>query len=180
MSAAFTAPPLLTVDEFLQRPERMDGMQEELIDGEIIVSPNAKKRHMDVSANVFQLLLPLQNSGFTVIGEMACRLSPHSLPNTDAAVVQRERWAAVPDDDFPREAPALAVEVHSPSNTKNKLLRKVELYLEHGAEQCWVIYPKQHKVVLYFPDGTSEERRLGDELSFHDCMFQVSDVFAVR
>lgn len=171
---------LVTVEQFLERPERTDGWQEELIDGEVVVSSNAKKRHIDVSANVYDLLLPLKQSGFTVIGEMACRLSPHSLPNTDAAVMLRERWAAVPDDDFPREAPALAVEVHSPSNTTTKLLRKVQLYLEGGAEECWVIYPKARKVTVYLRDGRTEERREGETLSFSGCTFQVSDVFAAR
>jgi Uma2 family endonuclease len=172
--------PRITVDEFLLRPERSDGMQEELIDGEIIVSPNAKKLHTEVAANVYDLLLPLKQHGFTVLGETACRLTNDSLPNTDASVVLRERWQAVADDDFLRESPALAIEVHSPKNTKNKLLRKVELYLEHGAEQCWVVYPKQQKVVIYFPDGTSEEKRMGDNVSFYDCVVDVADVFARR
>lgn len=179
MSAALVTP-RISVEDFLRRPARVDGMKEELIDGEIILSPNAKKLHMDVSANIFELLLPLKKNGFVVLGEMACRLTPDSLPNTDAAVVHRERWETVPDDDYPREAPALAIEVHSPANTRSKLLRKVELYLEHGGEQCWVIYPKQRKVVLYFPDGTSDEKRLGDRLSFYDCAFDVADVFAAR
>lgn len=122
----------MTVDEFLKRPERLDGMQEELIDGEVIVSPNAKKRHTEASANIYDLLLPLKQHGFTVLGETACRLTNDSLPNTDASVVLQERWQTVPDDDFLRESPALAIEVHSPKNTKSKLLRKVELYLEHG------------------------------------------------
>jgi Uma2 family endonuclease len=179
MSTALVAP-RMTVEEFLQRPEREDGMREELIDGEIIVSPNAKKLHTEVSSNVYDLLLPLKQQGFAVLGETACRLTEHALPNTDASVVQRERWKAVPPDDFLRESPALAIEVYSPKNTKPKLLRKVELYLEHGAEQCWVIYPKQRKVVIYFPDGTSEEKRLGDSLSFYDCAFAVADLFEPR
>lgn len=179
MSAAIGSP-RLTVEEFLLRPERTDGMQEELIDGEIILSPNAKKLHTEVSANVFVLLLPLKDHGFTVLGETACRLTNDSLPNTDASVIHRERWQAVNDNDFLRESPALAVEVHSPVNTRNKLLRKVELYLEHGAEQCWVIYPKQRKLVLYHPDGTSDEKRLGDTVQFYSCVFSVADLFVPR
>ena len=179
MSAALVSS-RITVEEFLVRSERMDGWQEELIDGEIIVSPNAKKLHTEVAANVYDLLLPLKMSGFVVLGETACRLTPDSLPNTDASVVVRERWQTVPDSEFLRESPALAVEVYSPANTKTKLLRKIELYLEHGALQCWVIYPAQRKVVLYYPDGTSEEKRLGDKISFYDCAFNVSDLFAAR
>ena len=179
MSAAFLHA-RITVDELLQRPERLDGLNEELIDGEIIVSPNAKKLHTEVSANVYDFLLPLKQHGFTVFGKTACRLGSDSLPNMDASVVLRERWQAVPDGDFLRESPALALEVHSPKNMKSKLLRKVELYLEVGADQCWVVYPKQQKIVVYFPDCTSEEKRMGDSLSFYDCVLDVADVFAPR
>ena len=170
--------PRISVEEFLRRPPRADGWGEELIDGEVILSPNAKKLHTNASSRVFKLLLPLEQHGFIVLGEVACRLTADSLPNTDAAVVDQKRWDAVPDNEFLRESPALAIEVHSPTNTKSKLLRKVELYLEHGAEQCWVIYPKQRKVVIYFPDGTSEQVRETETLSFHDCVIAVSDLFA--
>jgi Uma2 family endonuclease len=179
MSAAIF-PSRITVEEFLLRSERPDGMQEELIDGEIVVSPNTKKLHTEVAANVYDLLLPLKKHAFTVLGETACRLSDDSLPNTDVSVILRERWRAVAPDDFLPESPALAIEVHSPKNVRSRLLRKVELYLEHGAEQCWIVYPKQRKIVRYFPDGTSEEKRLGDSISFHGCTFEVADVFESR
>ncbi len=172
--------PRIAVDEFLKRSESMQGMQEELIDGEIILSPNAKKLHTEVSANIYDLLLSLKQHGFVVLGETACRLTNESLPNTDVSVVRRERWRAVPDDDFLRESPALAIEIHSPNNTKSRLLRKLELYLEHGAEQCWVVYPKERKVVVYFPDGISEEKRIGDALSFDGCVLDLENVFAPR
>ena len=176
MSAAVTTP-RITVEEFLQRPERMDGWQEELIDGEIILLPNPNKLHTDTAGSIFELLLPLKQRGFVVKGEVACRLSPESLPNTDAAVIRRERWDAVAPNDFLRESPALAIEVHSPANTKPKLLRKVELYLEHGAKQCWMLYPKQRKVVVYFPDSTSEEAGESQNILFYGCVIQVRDLF---
>ena len=86
MSAA-AVPPRVTVEEFLQRPERTDGMREELIDGKIIVSPNARPTHNFVTSRVMFALRSLEESGrYYVMAEVACRLSDGSLPNTDACV----------------------------------------------------------------------------------------------
>ena len=38
---------LITLEEFLSRPEREDGQREELVDGEVIVSPGAKPSHAE-------------------------------------------------------------------------------------------------------------------------------------
>ncbi len=93
------------MDDFLSRPEREDGFHEELIEGEVVLSPNAKKRHNDIVSRIERKLLPLEDQGFVVRREVACRLSPKSLPNTDAAVFLKKRWDIVDPDDFVREAP---------------------------------------------------------------------------
>ncbi len=91
--------------------------------------------------------------------------------------MDRQRWEAVPDNEFLAETPSLAIEIHLSGNTRQALLRKVALYLEHGAEQCWVLYPQQRKVVAYFPDGTSEQTGEEATLSFHNCTIHVRDLF---
>src|SRR3954462_4667047 len=105
----------MSVEEFLERSERWDGNHEELIEGEIYLSPNAKPRHNEVVDRIQQRLQPLKNQGFVVFGEVACRVTDSSLPNTDVAVVSRDRWEATGLDDFLRESPALVVEVASPN-----------------------------------------------------------------
>ncbi len=178
MINTLTAPSLISIDDFLSRPEREDGFQEELIEGEIVLSPNAKKRHNDVVSRIERKLLPLEDQGFVVRGEVACRLSPKSLPNTDAAVFRKERWDIVDPDDFICEAPALAIEVVSPGNRNRKLLTKVDLYLEHGAEQVWLIYPKTQTVNVLSNDGGSREARTGETIDFHGFRIAVADLFA--
>ena len=171
-AAAF--PDLLTVDDFLRRPERDDGFFEELIDGEVIELPSVTKRHSDIAKHLYDSLLPLDREGFVVQGEVACRLSDRSLPNTDVCVIRRERWDAVADDDFLRESPALAVEVHSPSN--RRLRRKAELYLEHGAEQVWLVYPKTGTILVLTQDGDREVRP-SESIEFHGLRIPLSKIF---
>ncbi|MFL6447571.1 MAG: Uma2 family endonuclease [Bryobacteraceae bacterium] len=135
----------MSLEEFLARPQRGDGNHEELIEGEIYVSPDEKPRHAEIVRRIGRSLQPLEDQGFIVLGEVACRVTDSSLPNTDVAVVSPERREATGWDNFLRESPALVVEVASP-NQNQKLLRKAPLYLEHGAEQVWIAYP--HKRVV--------------------------------
>lgn len=166
---------LLTVEQFLERPERQDGCFEELIGGVVYVSPNVNKRHVDTVRRLERFLQPLEQKGFYVFGEVACRLTDHSLPNTDVTVVSRERWDAVNDDDFIREAPALAVEVASPSN--RKMREKAVLYLEHGAEQVWIVYPKTRRVLVLTPDNEDDQLREGETLDFHGLRIAITELF---
>lgn len=174
MSTA-TLPSPITVDEFLARPEREDGQYEELVEGEIYVSPNVKAGHNRVVRRIERALLPLEQHGFEVFGEVACRLSTWSLPNTDVAVIRRDRWGKIGDDDFLSGAPDLVVEVASPGN--RQLRRKAVLYLEHGAEQVWVVYPKTRRVLVLTPEGEDNQAREGEFIEFHGLTISVSDIF---
>ncbi len=168
-------PKPLSVDEFLQRPAREDGCFEELIDGEVVVSPNVKKRYNDIVRRIERLLLPLEQHGFVIHGEVACRINDYALPNTDVCAIRKDRWDAVGDDDFLRESPALVVEVASPGN--RKLRHKVIQYLEHGAEQVWVVYPKSQTVLVMTLDEDREVRE-GEWLRFDELRINVTDIFA--
>ena len=165
----------MSVEEFLERPERWDGNHEELIEGEIYLSPNAKPRHNEVVRRIERRLQPLEAEGFVVLGEVACRVTDSSLPNTDLAVVSRERWETTGWDSFLRESPALVVEVASPNQTR-KLLKKAALYLEHGAEQVWIAYPHTRVVQVLTNDGGREARE-AETVEFHGIVIPVSEIF---
>ncbi len=168
-------PSRLSVDEFLRRPERQDGCYEELIEGEVYVSPNVKLRHNDIVRRIERKLQPLEEQGYEVFGEVACRVTEESLPNTDVCVIRRDRWEAVNLDDFLRESPALVVEVASPGN--RKLRRKALLYLEHGAEQVWIVYPKTRRVLVMRPEDEDYEARIEESVEFHGITVLVRDIF---
>jgi len=165
----------MSVEEFLERPERWDGNHEELVEGEIYVSPNSKPRHNELVSRIERRLLPLEQQGYVVHGEVTCRVTDSSLPNTDVAVIPRDRWEATGLDDFLRESPALVVEVASP-NQSQKLLRKAALYLEYGAEQVWIAYPLKRVVQVLTIDDNREARE-GETVEFHGITIPVSEIF---
>ena len=52
-------------------------------------------------------------------------------------------------EDYPREAPLLAVEIESRSNTRRELRAKAARYLERGAQMVWLVYPETRSLELY-------------------------------
>ena len=66
-------------------------------------------------------------------------------------------WLCVPDvavlplegEAYPREAPLLAVEIESRSNTRSDLRAKALRYLERGTAMVLLVYPESRSVELY-------------------------------
>ena len=149
MSSTVKAPPI-TVQQYLgfQSPP---GFRDELINGEIVVSPERKPLHHDVAENVFGLLNAAVGRAFKV--GMRINMSMETLnsaPSPDVWIVDREKWrAARAANTYPENAPILAVEVVSPSNRKRRVQEKIDLYLAAGGAGVWVVYPKRGEVRVH-------------------------------
>ncbi len=167
---------LLSVEEYLRLPPREDGLEEELIEGEIVLSPSAKPLHAKIIANLFDLLRPLTAQGFARATDFGCQLGEHSLPGPDLAAIRVGRWNAVGEDEYLVGSPELVVEVFSPSNRKALIVQKAALYLQYGAEAVWVVYPKERTVVVHEGDS-QREARCGETVSFGGVDLPVSAIF---
>ncbi|XWX03397.1 Uma2 family endonuclease [Aggregatilineales bacterium SYSU G02658] len=173
-----TTPTRLTAadfEAFLQRPENAD-RRLELIDGEIIEKmPNALHAYL-VGLFLHALVGYLKAHPVGYAGaEPRFRLGEHDLI-PDAAV-----WRAQPSEAPLTEPPLLVVEVQSPSQSDQFLLRKAQIYLQHGCPLVWLVYPRLRIVEAFTPT----ERRLlsaSDTLNGGDVLpglaLSVADVFA--
>jgi Uma2 family endonuclease len=154
-----------TLDEFLARPDREDDQREELIEGEVIVSPGPKVKHSEIVDILREQLSRLKQKGYLLRNDFSCILGGRSMPVPDLAAIELSRWKkAIDDDNWLIGSPELVIEVSSPSN--RKLHRKADIYLEHGAEQVWIVYPRSKTVTVVKPEG-STEARMGETLDFH-------------
>ncbi|SPF34850.1 conserved hypothetical protein [Candidatus Sulfopaludibacter sp. SbA4] len=143
---------LLTFEQFEQLPD--DPGKCELLEGELIELPPAKRKHNLRSERLFVLLLATMpelhrrgeapNLGAPHI-EMGYRLGPLTWLKPDVSITH----AGQPEGDYYEGAPALAVEIVSESNTPRKIARKVEAFLAHGSLEVWVIYPDRRQLLLY-------------------------------
>ena len=76
--------------------------------------------------------------------------------------------AKIPNTGLPagyiQGAPDLAVEIVSPGDAASEIQNKVQDYLAYGVQLVWIVYPQQHLVIVYYPDGTSRTLRDTDML----------------
>jgi Uma2 family endonuclease len=87
------------------------------------------------------------NQGFHVVSD------PDRVLAADLAFTSRARLAAVPRLGFFPCAPDFAVEVRSPSDSWEKLLTRLGLWLGHGARVAWGIDPLERRVAVLREDS---------------------------
>ncbi len=150
MATAVSAPPI-TIEQYLAF-ESPDGYRDELINGRIIVSPEAKPLHSDVADNLYELLKTASHRKLHSVSQRMNLRFPdvHSMPSPDVFVIDLAQWQRARSAEiYPDGAKVLlAVEVISPSNRPAPLAEKVAIYSDHGIE-TWVVEPKKQEVKVH-------------------------------
>ena len=67
----------------------------------------------------------------------------------DLAFVSRQRWHRPSQTEAWDVVPDLAVEVISPTNRADDLVRKIDDYFAAGVRLVWVVYTQQRRVYVY-------------------------------
>ena len=128
----------------------------ELLKGELIRVPPAKRRHNETAERLCDLLKAAigrvrQENPAAVFGaayhEMGYELSrdPGTWLQPDVSVTHPDQGG----DDYYLGAPLLAFEVVSGSESAQTLDEKVIEYLANGAAEVWLIYPNQRHAWVY-------------------------------
>ena len=145
----------LTVEEFLAWAEQQpDGPRYELHSGEKVEMPPSKARQTVISARMIIYLGHfVEENGLGIVSSSdgGFIVSKEDFYAPDAAFYSKERLPdGVPDDDYFRVAPDLAVEVVSASD-EHSAHHKARRYLDLGVRIVWVVYPKRRAVDVYTP-----------------------------
>ncbi|MCI0333591.1 MAG: Uma2 family endonuclease [Planctomycetes bacterium] len=148
-----TATRITTADELLHMKD--DGFRYELIKGELRRMTPAGSEHGFLSNEISWLLTEhVRENG---LGQVFCAETgfligrdPDTVLAPDASFVRKERIAVfgIPAEYFP-EAPALIVEVVSPSDTAEEVDDKMRRWFAAGVEMGWVVYPRGRTVTVY-------------------------------
>ncbi len=64
------------------------------------------------------------------------------------AVVTKERYEAIEDDDYLHGSPELIIEILSPSNTQAEMREKAALCLTTGTVEFWIVDPDRELVTI--------------------------------
>jgi Uma2 family endonuclease len=157
----------LTFEEFERLPDQPG--KRELLKGELIELPPAELKHNRIAYRLCKRLdagvsEAHQRGEAEELGEacmeMGYQLSGDGWVQPDVSITHAGQTAG----KYFVDAPAIAVEVISPSNTAEALDAKTELYFQFGAREVWRIYPKTRHVEVHVP-GTSRLVRSDQNLT---------------
>ncbi len=147
------------------------GERYELIAGELITMAPAGGMHgylaQDLTGRV-QHFVQTHRLGVVVAAETGFILSrnPDTVRAPDGAFIRRERISqkGIPRGFF-EEAPALVIEVVSPSDTVSEVSEKMQAWLAAGVELAWVVEPRGRTVTIYRTTGEIQVLTVKDILS---------------
>jgi Uma2 family endonuclease len=146
-----TAPvlPLMTVAEYDALPDPIGDFNYELHFGRLVEVGKPKKGHYDLQETVCDVLSRrLDRKVWKVGTELPYGLTPtYDARATDIGVVLRKIWDAIPKDGFLVGAPALVVEVKSPSNRDRKMEQDAIVHITHGACAVWIVKEEKRQIV---------------------------------
>jgi Uma2 family endonuclease len=166
-----TTKTLLTIEQFDQLPIT-EGILYELNEGEVVTVTEPMPRHNWVRDNVARLtgnFVEERKLG-RVFLETGYQLTPETVRIPDVSFVPADRMHDIDLDKRIQGAPALAIEVVSPTDLAEELRQKVKQYLATGVKVVWVFYPKTREVQVFRADGGSFVRREHETLEEPDVL----------
>jgi Uma2 family endonuclease len=145
---------LLTIEQFDQLPVK-EGILYELNEGELVSMTEPMPRHNWVRDNIAAALRDFAHPRHLgrVFVETGYQLTPETVRIPDVSFVPADRMREIDLDKRIQGAPALAIEVVSPTDLAEELRQKVEQYLAAGAKAVWVFYPKTREVQVFRADA---------------------------
>jgi|SRR5215471_3956723 len=160
---ASTTTALLTFEEFERLPDQPG--KRELLKGELIELPPAEYQHNTKSERIYLRLLKELEAAHSrgeaaqlgsVHHEMGYKLSGDGYVQPDVSITHAGQAA----QKYLGGAPAIAIEIISPSNTVEAMDLKTQLYFEHGAREVWRFHPKTRHVTVHEP---GKSRDVGED-----------------
>jgi Uma2 family endonuclease len=139
---------LKTYDDLLAMPD--DGNRYELIFGEIVMSPAPTEKHQFALGELFKLFSnhALKHGlGLVLFAPYDVRLSIHNVVEPDLLYIKREH-TQYRKGKYLDGAPDLIVEVLSPSNRAQDVVRKAALYTQFEVPEYWIVDPEAETIAV--------------------------------
>ena len=162
----------LTLEEFLKLPEEEPALEFE--DGVAIQKVSPKAKHSAIQYELAELFnrFGRRRRIARAFPELRATFAGASYV-PDVAVY---RWERIPvdaagevvDDFF--EPPDIAVEVVSPEQSVNALVRRCLWYVQHGVRVALLVDPEDKSVVVFRPESRTSALRGTEPIDFGDVL----------
>jgi Uma2 family endonuclease len=154
----------LTYEDYLLLPEG-DGLQYEIIDGELFVTAAPIPRHQKISGNLFLVIGPYveaHDCGELYFGPLDVVMSNHDVVQPDLLYIANEHSDLMTKKNL-QGVPDFAVEILSESTRRKDEVLKLKRYELFGVAEYWIVDPKRDRIRVYKRDG--EQLKLVNEAS---------------
>ncbi|WP_227995241.1 Uma2 family endonuclease [Oceanobacillus sp. CFH 90083] len=161
MNLSFTDKNFNTYEEFEEQQQQTDEILE-YIDGIIYMSPSPSIKHHRISSFLHgELHHVLKNSSCEVFSAPTDVLFEHNENdhNKNKRIVPDLFVTCHPENFTENEyigAPDFIIEILSPSNKSHDLARKLNLYMEYGVKEYWIVDPMEKRIMIYTLDENGE------------------------
>ena len=135
-----TRPTTLTYEDYLNTS---DDERWELLRGELSMVPGANFAHQKISGRLFSFLNRFVEErilGDVVYAPFDVVLSPTNVLQPDLLFVPNSQRSIITDANI-QGAPALVIEIVSPSSGTTDRETKRSIYAEHGVQEYWLVDP---------------------------------------
>jgi Uma2 family endonuclease len=161
-----------------------DGNKYEVIDGELLVTPEPTQEHQHILSRLTWLLYPFVNAhdlGMVFDSHSSVRVSGASV-EPDLMVRQPAEDVKQPWEDAP--IPILVVEVHSPGTRRRDQVHKRNFYMSRGVPEYWMVDPERGSITQVRPGrddiiarDTITWRPVGSDA---ELTFEITQIFGPR
>jgi len=145
--------------DYLVLPD--DGRRYEIIDGELAASPVPRPFHQTVSRRIQFVLYAreLAGDGQVFDAPIDLLLTPHDILQPDLLFLDADQAGLVTERGI-EGAPALVIEILSPSTRRRDVLVKSGVYARCGVPEYWIVDPDVDRLEVFELDGGSYTRVL--------------------
>lgn len=145
-----------------------DDYQYELRDGVIYKMPPSSMLPSKIGARILMYIgyhLLEHDLGHLTGADGAYILSDDYTYAPDVGFISYENQAEEIEQDFIPHAPDFAVEVISPTDNIQTVRDKAKIYLAHGTQLVWLVFPKSTMIEVYRQDADVEIKILDDTVT---------------
>jgi Uma2 family endonuclease len=173
-----------TYDDLLAMPE--DGNRYELIFGEIVMTASPKSKHQYALFQLGKLIDAFARDnrlGVVYVAPYDVKLSAHNVVQPDILFVLWSRRTIL-TENYVDGPPDLIVEVLSPTNRANDLIRKATLYADFGVPEYWIADPETDDITVHVLESGHYRPRpnrsgIVDSVVLPGLAVRIQDVFAL-
>lgn len=155
---------LWTYDDLVATSAHEPGKKYEIFEGALVVSPSPSFSHQEIAKRLFLALLEqIERHGLGTVhfAPVDVILSPTRVVQPDLFVVGADQRAIIAAHGIVG-APALVVEVVSPTHAAHDRVRKRRFYARGGIREYWIVDPASEEVeVLQLVAGGLSYRQAG-------------------